>query len=39
LASDLAIMGKELEQLKADRQLLIRDNANMTEQIKGIQDN
>jgi hypothetical protein len=34
IARDLASMGKEIGQLKAGRELMVRDNANLSEQLK-----
>ena len=36
MARDLASMGKEIEQLKAGRELLVRDNASVGEQVRVI---
>ena len=38
MSRDLASMGKEIEQLKADRELVARDNANLSEQFKASQE-
>jgi hypothetical protein len=38
MARDLASMGKEIEQLKAGRELMARDNANLSEQLKASQE-
>ncbi|MBR1279269.1 hypothetical protein [Bradyrhizobium sp. AUGA SZCCT0283] len=38
LARDLASMGKEIEQLKAGRDQMARDNANLSEQLKASQE-
>ncbi|MGH6644744.1 MAG: hypothetical protein ACRED3_18820 [Bradyrhizobium sp.] len=38
MARDLASMGKEIEQLKAGRDLMARDNANLSEQLKASQE-
>ena len=38
MARDLASMGKEIEQLKAGRDQLARDNANLSEQLKASQE-
>ena len=36
MARDLASMGKEIEQLKAGRELMARDNANVSELTRGV---
>lgn len=38
MARDLASMGKEIEQLKAGRELLVRDNAKFSEQFRASQE-
>ena len=38
MARDLASMGKEIEQLKAGRELMGRDNANLSEQLRANQE-
>ena len=38
MARDLASMGKEIEQLKAGRELMARDNANLSEQLRANQE-
>jgi hypothetical protein len=38
MARDLASVGKEIEQLKAGRELTARDNANLSEQLKASQE-
>ena len=38
MARDLASMGKEIEQLKAGRELMARDNANLSEQLRASQE-
>jgi hypothetical protein len=38
MARDLASVGKEIEQLKAGRELMARDNANLSEQLKASQE-
>lgn len=38
MARDLASVGKEIEQLKAGRELLARDNVNLSEQLKASQE-
>jgi FtsZ-binding cell division protein ZapB len=38
MARDLASMGKEIEQLKAGRELMARDNAKLSEQLRSSQE-
>ncbi len=38
MSRDLSSVGKEIEQLKAGRELLVRDNANLSEQLKASQE-
>lgn len=38
MAHDLASVGKEIEQFKAGRELLARDNANLSEQLRATQE-
>ncbi len=38
VSHDLSSVGKEIEQLKAGRELLVRDNANLSEQLKASRE-
>jgi gas vesicle protein len=38
ISRDLISVGKEIEQLKAGRELMVRDNANVSEQLKASQE-